>query len=1428
MPLNFQIESPTFISVQGGYKPAVRINADVTLNSPQINLVEIKVARTGGNIISTITISRDSEIDEFVSAVNSGTPLPITKSTFTPLSYFDLLDSQYDVQLVVKETNGAQSNTLLPAVSLKGGSPSMVSFVVWLANLFETDFGWDNQDVEDYVIYPAFWGSSDGQGSYTGGDVESWYDEYVQLGGTQPEPPAEDVVEALTGEVLGCVNTINSITYTHGFATLDDGSCQPACNATSAAILQSQIDEFGQDYVDQLDSEQITCLIDEGYGDPTVSSEPIPTIPFDEEAAADEFFDNAIGDGLDLDCLPEDWDSYFDNWFEQNYFNYEEVYTGEGLNYDDAADQIMDFISNNPNQYPMCDDDEDEVVPNPTVFGCTYPDADNYNPNATVDNGSCTFSEDEPPAYVLGCTYPDATNFNPQADYDDGSCVYPEDPTYVEGCVYPDATNYNPNAEVDDGSCIFPEDVYGCTDVNALNYNPDANVNDGTCEFEVLGCTDTSANNYNSSATTDDGSCNYDVLGCTDPEANNYLSTATVNDGSCEYTQGPISGCQDPMAYNYNPSATTGGTDSCQYAITEGEGNPYTGDATDLIATLGLTNDQYVTLINDTIGLIQQLQTELENCPEDQTETINELNNEISELEDELDRLTGVEGMLTAVENTISNIADSPCNLDDPATDALFTAMSAANVNQTTIDALEILCTSNIGVTSEEYNTLLADLNAVYEVIGGIYEDLVDVNNPLGYTYNYESGNYEIATGILGTPYGTTGSLTQQTGNIQTVLDGIGVAITDLQSVTPEDGVTQAQLDVVQNQLDVAVAEVNEIATMLSQPAIYTAENVATASDNLQNFINLLTESAATLLTQNPSYDTVVGENLQLENQIADLQQQINNAITTLQTALETGNYTGLNPVGIEAYATAVNEVVTQLASVDITSDNQASYDEGYGVGYADGVASVDTSTPYNNGYADGLLDGAAGVDITTDNQASYDEGYGVGYSDGVASVDITSDNEGSYDDGYADGVASVDITTDNQSSYDAGYLAGVASVDITSDNQEAFDQGVSSVDITTDNQAAYDEGYADGEAAVIFLESSYNQGFSDGAASVDITVDNQAQFDLGYGQGYSAGLLDGTGESDNELVISLQNYIGQLESLINDQGGLNDQIDGLNAQLASTEAAMAVLESELASVQQELANAEASISAYEGFLSDLDVGMSRLEKFLIDSYNYTPYQRSSLSIPTNMSERNPNFNNEEPNMLDAPDGSVYVGDGQPYQSVAYGNYLNSQTPAETILGCTDPNAPQYNPNATADDGSCWMADESGDGWQVQVFGCTDPISPNYNPSANTDDGSCVYDAGGTPVIPEGTPSGPEFAGRKKKQNKVSGFLNIMGKANHIKQGFSNFAGQEPFLRTDGDNGNEDNGEEKTFELTKTAKTFLYLTGGALAAFGIYKALKKK
>jgi hypothetical protein len=79
----------------------------------------------------------------------------------------------------------------------------------------------------------------------------------------------------------------------------------------------------------------------------------------------------------------------------------------------------------------------------PDFTGCTDPAANNYNPFANTDDGSCTYT-------ILGCTDPAANNYDPLANTDDGSCTYD-----VYGCTDPEATNYNPDATIDDGSCTY-------------------------------------------------------------------------------------------------------------------------------------------------------------------------------------------------------------------------------------------------------------------------------------------------------------------------------------------------------------------------------------------------------------------------------------------------------------------------------------------------------------------------------------------------------------------------------------------------------------------------------------------------------------------------------------------------------------------------------------------------------------------------------------------------------------------------------------------------------------------------------------------------------------------------------------------------------------------------------------------------------------
>jgi glycosidase len=69
------------------------------------------------------------------------------------------------------------------------------------------------------------------------------------------------------------------------------------------------------------------------------------------------------------------------------------------------------------------------------VLGCTDSTAENYDPAATQDDNSCTYS----PAPVLGCTDETAANYNAEATQDDGNCQYETDPVDQCGDVFCDA-----------------------------------------------------------------------------------------------------------------------------------------------------------------------------------------------------------------------------------------------------------------------------------------------------------------------------------------------------------------------------------------------------------------------------------------------------------------------------------------------------------------------------------------------------------------------------------------------------------------------------------------------------------------------------------------------------------------------------------------------------------------------------------------------------------------------------------------------------------------------------------------------------------------------------------------------------------------------------------------------------------------------------
>jgi hypothetical protein len=212
---------------------------------------------------------------------------------------------------------------------------------------------------------------------------------------------------------------------------------------------------------------------------------------------------------------------------------------------------------NNPNTF------NDSIGPNCNcvgiliVPGCTDPLACNYNPLANQNNGTCIYPgspcDDGNPnttndsigpncncvgnLIVPGCMDPASCNYNPLATIDDGSCLYPgslcndNNPNTINDSINPDC------------NCIGDVIVFGCTDPLSCNYNPLANQDDASCIYPDAPCDD---NNPDTMNDTYNSTCDcvgiQIVPGCMDPAACNFNPNANVDDSSCVY---PGDTCDD-------------------------------------------------------------------------------------------------------------------------------------------------------------------------------------------------------------------------------------------------------------------------------------------------------------------------------------------------------------------------------------------------------------------------------------------------------------------------------------------------------------------------------------------------------------------------------------------------------------------------------------------------------------------------------------------------------------------------------------------------------------------------------------------------------------------------------------------------------------------------------------------------------------------
>jgi len=402
-----------------------------------------------------------------------------------------------------------------------------------------------------------------------------------------------DTLTIITGDCFGgCIDS-TAINY-NPWANSDDGTCQysgQSCPFGETNLLITVIPDTYPGETSWAISDTSGVVISNSplYTTPNVPTVTQVCVP-DSSLIQFELMDS-FGDGLCGSC-----------------------YGGQdgSIIVEDLCGNIILEISSNLANTNFGNDTIVSYFVNPCtpqiISGCMDPNYTEFNPLATVDDGSCSTP------VILGCNDTTAFNYDPNSNTMEvvPSCDYIL--TLRDGAgdgwygawigLYQDGVAYGPYTmglssgisidSIINLSSLSPVEVMffapgqSVQTANQCGFTltgPDGQVimNEGTnpwidpllqfpfkyietpdcgnyCIPTVTGCMDSTALNYDSLANTSD-TCIYPIYGCTNPLAFNYDSTANVDDNTCIPI---IVGCMDTTAWNYNLLANTQDS-SCLY-----------------------------------------------------------------------------------------------------------------------------------------------------------------------------------------------------------------------------------------------------------------------------------------------------------------------------------------------------------------------------------------------------------------------------------------------------------------------------------------------------------------------------------------------------------------------------------------------------------------------------------------------------------------------------------------------------------------------------------------------------------------------------------------------------------------------------------------------------------------------------------------------
>ena len=257
-----------------------------------------------------------------------------------------------------------------------------------------------------------------------------------------------------------------------------------------------------------------------------------------------------------------------------------------------------------------------------------------------------------------------------------------------------------------------------------------------------------------------------------------------------------VYGCMNPDYDNYNPLATEQLADSCRsYDLdTNPTGN---ADNSDLISGLASLDGDYGDLIDDTILLIQNLQTAYEEAVANGGD-VDALQTQLDAANEQLNSILGTDGLLQTISNAVSSAEDG--NHDPAVLNAVSSQLLDAPNGQSGssyIDAINnaLATISSYANSTSNYDEISSELEAAQDSLQEAQQEIDNLLNGLN-----TDGSYG-------------GSYSEQLDDLNAILEAIEGALSTLTATPPTGGTAPTQSG--DAQTDVALL-VNSYNTLVS------------------------------------------------------------------------------------------------------------------------------------------------------------------------------------------------------------------------------------------------------------------------------------------------------------------------------------------------------------------------------------------------------------------------------------------------------------------------------------------------------------------------------------------------------------------------------------------------------------------------------------